>query len=48
MQIFSQTLEKSYTDESGGSEMNESQQVTVWFKTDDIHDILRGIYAASF
>lgn len=52
LQIFSQILEESYTDGSGGYEMNESQQVTVWFKIDDIHDvkqnILRGTCAAFF
>lgn len=36
----------------GGYEMNESQQVTVWFKIDDIRDvkqnILRGTCAAFF
>lgn len=43
LQMFSQTLEKSFTADSGDSDMNESQQVTVWFKTDDTYDIKQNI-----
>lgn len=48
VQVSSQTLEKFCTDDSEGSEMKDSQQVTVWFKIDDVHDIKQNILRGKF